>query len=470
MKKQFLLSILLVSSVFCGQADAYKKSSGRLPNILFILVDDLGYGQLGFNGQDKIATPNIDKLAKQGIEFTQAYSGSTVCSPSRISLMTGRDGRHLHSNNNAIKLRSGTLTFPQVLQAAGYETTLIGKWGIGTTINVNDPLKMGFDSWYGFLDNISAHRQYPTSILRNNRSISIKENTNGSNERYAQELFTDEARAFISKVHENPFFLYLSYTSPHGELAVPKQYYDQYRDSFSEKPYMGMSDGKADTVFEPAYPKPVEQPNATMAAMITALDAYIGEVLVSLKEAGIEDNTLVVFTSDNGPHAEGGADPAFFGASKPFRGIKRDLLDGGIHVPMLVRWPNIIAANQMNDTPVAFSDMLPTISELVGVTINAEAASLIDGFSILPILMGAEVDMPERVMYWEFVELMNGTKTITQAARRGNWKAIRSGGSMPLELYNIMDDTGESINLAEKKVEVADAFLTLFNRQLKLAE
>ncbi|MBR9908835.1 MAG: arylsulfatase [Gammaproteobacteria bacterium] len=439
------------------------------PNIIFILADDLGHGQIGVNGESRIKTPNIDKLATQGVRFTQAYAGGTVCSPSRVSLLTGRDSRLLHDNSNSIKIREQDVTLAHVLQRGGYDTALIGKYGIGHDLGVNDPLKMGFDEWYGFVTNVEAHRQYPQYLYRNNEKVQIEENANGARNAYAQELFTQEALSYIKKKRTQPFFLFMSYTTPHAELAAPDEYYNQYRDQFEEIPYLGMADGKEDTVYDRFYPEPVEQPNATMAAMVTALDAYVGNIMDGLKEAGLEENTIVIFTSDNGPHEESGADPAYFDASKPYRGVKRDLLDGGIHVPMIVRWPSTIEAGRVNDTPWAFWDLLPTFAELSGVSLDAVPGVQTNGVSVLELLKDQQAGLPERILYWEFARELGDAGaggSPYQAARLGEWKAVRYGPAAPMELFNIVRDPAESKNLIASEVQLAARFKQLFDDQL----
>ncbi|MGJ8691636.1 MAG: sulfatase-like hydrolase/transferase [Thalassotalea sp.] len=442
-----------------------EQQENTTPNVVFILVDDLGFGQVGFNGQTQIKTPNLDSLAKKGVQFTQAYAGSTVCSPSRISLLTGKDGRGLSGNNNTIKMLAEDVTFPQLLQKAGYETALIGKYGIGLEIGKTDPLAKGFDNWYGFLDNVSAHRQYPKTIMRNNQEIDVPENHDGKNGAYAQAMFTEEAISFINKKHDKPFFLYLSYTSPHGELAAPEEFMAEYENAFTETPYLGLSDGTADTVFERFYPTAVLKPNATMAAMITGLDQYIGQVLAEIEKAGLAENTLIIFTSDNGPHEESGADPEYFSASKPYRGMKRDLFDGGIHVPMVAYWQGKTPAGFINNTPIAFADFLPSFADMAGVSL-AEHAVTSDGDSIYPLLIGDAETMPQRILYWEFVRELGGEPKVTQALRSGDYKAVRYGKDAKLQLFNIITDPAELNDLSEQDVELAAKYTAMFNDEL----
>lgn len=470
MTKWTLLTVLSFAALTVGACTTTENSQATPPNIVFILADDLGYGQLGVNGQSRIETPHIDLLAAQGVQFTQAYSGGTVCSPSRVSLMTGRDSRLLHDNSNSIKIREQDVTLAHVLQRGGYETALIGKYGIGHQIGVNDPLKMGFDEWYGLVTNVEAHRQYPEFLYRNNVKVPIEANANGARSAYAQELFTTEAQSFIKKNREKPFFLFLSYTTPHAELAAPEQFYSRYRDQFEEVPYAGMSDGKEDTIFERFYPQTVEQPNATMAAMVTALDAYVGDISESLKEAGVEDNTIVIFTSDNGPHAEGGADPDYFDASQPYRGMKRDLLDGGIHVPMIVRWPDAIEAGRVNHAPWAFWDLLPTFAELSGVSLDSVPGVQTNGVSVLELFKHQDAVLPERILYWEFARELGDAGaggSPYQAARFGDWKAVRYGPAAPMELFNVVSDPEERRNLVATEEALATKLRQFLDGQLE---
>lgn len=443
------------------------------PNVLFILVDDMGYGQLGVTGHPIIKTPNIDRLAEDGILFTQAYAGSTVCSPSRISLMTGKDVGQLHSNANTIKLRPEDKTLAHMMGNAGYKTALFGKYGIGTTFGKTDPMAMGFHNWYGLLHNITAHRQYPTMIFRDNDMEFVAPNVGGAEGAYAQELFTDAAVDYINEHDgDDPFFIFLSYTSPHAELSAPEEFVEPYSGKFAETTYPGLSDPNDKPLYADYYPKPVAEPNATQAGMVSALDAYIGEVITALETKGLAENTLVFFTSDNGPHEEGGADPIAIKASAPYRGGKRDLYDGGIHVPMIAYWPAKIQGGQIDDTPLAFADILPTLADLINAPKAAMKGLDPNGASVLPILIDPEAELAERMLYWEFAQQLGDPNsgvigTVKQAARRGDWKAVRLTESSDVELYNIMQDASESENLAAQYPEIAQEFTAMFNAQLQ---
>jgi arylsulfatase A-like enzyme len=454
-------------------ADPATSTKADKPNILFILVDDLGFNQVGAYGQTRIATPVLDAMAAEGIRFDQAYAGNTVCSPSRVSLFTGRDGRLLHSNSNMIKLRKQDVTFAHVLQQAGYDTGLFGKYSIGQNDDMAEtgPLKMGFDTWYGMDHILEGHRQYPTFLWDDDRKITIEGNLDGGKQVYAQQRFTEETIEFIRQDRDAPFFAFLAYTSPHAELAAPQEFVDRYSGKFTETPYTGMSTGEPADKYATYYPEPVTEPNATMAAMVTALDTYIGQILQVLEEEGLADNTLIFFSSDNGPHDEGGADPDYFEASKPYKGMKRDLYDGGIHVPMIVRWPSRVAQPRVDSTPWAFADVLPTFAELTGVSLDEVSGVRTNGVSIASLLSDAPKTIPERLMYWEFGKQAGDPNSgvigqVIQAAREGDWKAVRYDLDRPVELYNITEDPGETNDLASEMPELAAKYLELFEHHL----
>ncbi len=437
------------------------------PNIIFILADDLGFNQLGCYGDTPIKTPNLDQLASRGIRFTQTYSGNTVCSPSRVSLFTGRDGRMMENNSNTVQLRDIDVTIAHVLKHAGYDTALFGKYSIGSQMGVTDPLAMGFDTWYGMYSILEGHRQYPNILWRDGRKLRIETNEGGKKGAYAQELFTNEAIDYIGQSHDNPFFVVLAFSSPHAELAAPQQYIRQYEKLFPEVPYTGMSTGTPSDKYAWYYPSPVDNPHATLAGMVTALDDYVGRIVSSLDKQGIAENTLILFTSDNGPHDEGGGDPAFFKASAPYKGMKRDLYDGGIHVPMIVHWPTAITKSRVDNTPWAFADVLPTLADVAGVSLDSVPRVRTNGVSIRGLLQDSPEALPERVLYWEFGKQLGDPNSgivgeVFQAARRGKWKAVRYGLEAPVELYNIDADRGERDELSAKHPEIHREFTELF--------
>jgi arylsulfatase A-like enzyme len=438
------------------------------PNIIFILADDLGYNQVGAYGDTPIKTPNIDGLAAGGIRFTQAYSGNTVCSPSRVSLFTGRDGRVMENNSNTVQLKEIDVTMAQVLKRASYDTALFGKYSIGSQMGITDPMSKGFDTWYGMYGILEGHRQYPHFLWRDNQQIRIEANEGGKKGAYAQELFANEAIDYIRKDRDNPFFVMLNFTSPHGELAAPEEYIEQYSD-FPETPYTGMSTGTPSDKYAWYYPEPIENPHATLAGMVTALDDYVGQIVKALEEKGIADNTIIFFTSDNGPHDEGGGDPEFFRASEPYKGMKRDVYDGGIHVPMIVHWPSDITQPRVDDTPWYFADVLPTFADLAGVDLKSVPRVRINGVSIRTLLQDYPGVMDERVLYWEFGKQAGDANSgiigeIFQAARRGKWKAVRYGMDAPTELYDIEEDPSESNELSKKRPDIHKEFVELFAR------
>lgn len=441
------------------------------PNIVFIVADDLGFNQIGAYGDTPIQTPNLDRLARNGIRFTQAYAGNTVCSPSRVSLLTGRDGRLMHDNSNKVQLRDIDVTIAHVLKYAGYDTALFGKYSIGSQMGVTDPLAMGFDTWFGMYSILEGHRQYPHFLWRDGKRLRVAKNEDGKKGAYAQELFTREAIEYIQRERDNPFFVMLMFSSPHAELAAPEQFVKPYASQFEEKRYSGMSTGKPHDQYAWYYPEPVDRPHATLAGMVTALDAYVGDVVRALEQMGIADETLIVFTSDNGPHDEGGGDPVFFKASAPYRGMKRDLLDGGIHVPMILHWPAAIRQGRVDDTPWAFCDALPTVADLAGVPLTSVPRVKTNGVSLRPLLSDSPTAIPERTLYWEFGKQVGDPNSgivgeVFQAARRGKWKAVRYGREVPLQVFNLDQDPGESNDVSHSHPEICDEFLQLFQEHL----
>ena len=402
---------------------------GSRPNILFILADDLGYGDVGVYGQKVVATPNIDRIAAEGVRFTQAYAGCTVCAPSRCCLMTGYHTGHARIRGNAkVPLEASDVTVAKVLKQAGYRTGIVGKWGLGGAYTDGIPNLQGFDEWFGFLDQTYAHTYYPQSLWDNKEEKIIQRNL-GKRQEWAQDMFTARALQFLDNQKRDPFFLYLAYTTPHANDELGRD----------------TGDGMEVPSDEPFTNKPWPQVEKNFAAMVTRLDRDIGRVMAQLKKTGQEENTLVIFTSDNGPHQEGGHDPKFFHSGGPLRGIKRDLYEGGIREPMLARWPGKIKPGTTSDQTWAFWDFLPTAAELAG----AKAPAGIDGISMAPALVGR----PQRgheYFYWEFHE-----RGFSQAVRMGDWKGVRPGmRSAPIELYDLKTDTGEKNNVAAAHPDV----------------
>lgn len=454
--------LLLICVNFCFFSVSY---ASEKPNVIFILTDDLGLNQIGAYGNTPVKTPNLDAMANNGIRFDHAYASNTVCSPSRVSLFTGRDGRFMSNNANTVQLEEIDITMAHVLKHANYDTALFGKYSIGSKMGVTDPLSMGFDTWYGMYSILEGHRQYPHILWRDGKKIRIEENEGGKKGAYAQELFTNEAIDYIKTDRDNPFFIMLAYSSPHAELAVPEKYSSMY--NFDETIYKGVESGVPSDKYAWYYPEPIEKPRAVLAGMITALDDYIGQILDVLEAEGKLDNTLIFFTSDNGAHDEGGADPEFFKASGPYKGLKRDLYDGGIHVPMLVQWPAQVKKGRIDDTPWTFADVLPTLADISGVNLDTVPRVRTNGVSIKDILKDDPVVMPERMLYWEFSKQIGDPNSgiigdTYQAARKGKWKAVRYGFDKEIELYDIISDPDESNNLSKLNPTVFKEFAELF--------
>jgi arylsulfatase A len=408
------------------------------PNILLIQADDLGYGDLGVYGQTKFQTPSLDRLAREGIRFTQYYSGSTVCAPSRAVLMTGLHTGHAWIRGNGeIPLRDEDVTVAEVLRQAGYRTAVIGKWGLGTPGTTGLPDRQGFEYAFGFLDHRHAHRQFTDHLYRNGERVSVDLQRD-----YVNDLFTTEAAGFIARDDTRPFFIYLNYTVPHAELRAPDDSLAPFRGKFPETPF---TNAQADAKPTGATPdarslgyRSQPTPRAAFAAMITRMDRDVGRLTDLLRERGLDRNTLIMFTSDNGPHREGGADPAYFNSSGPLRGIKRDLYEGGIRVPMIARWPAAIPAGRVSDHVWGHVDMMPTLAELAG----GRAPGALDGSS-MALALRAGSQPSNEFMYWEFHE-----RGFQQAVRMGTWKAVRLEKDAPLELYDLATDPGEAQNVA----------------------
>jgi arylsulfatase A-like enzyme len=395
-------------------------SRKRKPNIILFLADDLGYGDLGCYGQKSIKTPHLDRVAAEGMRFTDFYSGSTVCAPSRCALMTGYHTGHSRVRGNGIvPLLPEDLTVAEVLKAAGYTTAIFGKWGLGEPGTTGVPNQKGFDEWFSYLNQVHAHDYYPDYLWSNQERVSIPPDT------YSHDLFTQKALDFIKRKQNEPFFLYVPYTIPHANNELGKEGMQVPNDA----PYSHES-------------WPQQQKN--YAAMITQLDGDIGKILDLLAELGLEQDTIVFFSSDNGPHEEGGATAEFFDSNGPLQGIKRDLYDGGVRVPMIVRWSGKIKPGQVNAQPFALWDFLPTASAIAGV----QPPEGIDGISILPALLGKK-QKNHKLLYWEFHE-----RGFEQAIRMGRWKAVRHGLNQPIELYDLETDISEQCDVAAQYPDV----------------
>ena len=403
------------------------------PNVIYILADDLGYGDIEPFGQDKIRTPSLDRMAAEGMRLTQHYSGSTVCAPSRCALMTGRHMGHAAiRSNGAGPLPADEVTVAEVMKQAGYATGAAGKWGLGGSGSTGDPNKQGFDHFFGFHSQGRAHRYYPEWVWRNDQKVPLPGNQGMTGETYVHDLFTQESLEFIRRHREEPFFWYLPYTIPHADVTVPEDSLQEYLGKFPEKPHET----------ERQYYVDQPTPNAARAGMITRMDRDIGRILALLGELGIAERTLVIFTSDNGPCPAGGQNPGFFNSTGPLSGMKRSLKEGGIRVPTIAWWPGRVPAGSESDHVSAFWDLLPTCAELVGV----RPPEGIDGLSMLPALLGNEEAQPKHeYLYWEFRD--------QQAVRMGEWKAIREGEG-PIQLYHLPDDIAERNDVAEANPQI----------------
>jgi arylsulfatase len=482
-----LLILLMLSQVSCTKS---KTQTKERPNIIFILADDLGYGELGCYGQSKIETPNIDQLAKQGMRFTQHYSGAPVCAPSRCVLLTGKHTGHAQIRGNdewnergdvwnyvaqvndsilegQRPMKKETTTLASVLKKAGYTTGIAGKWGLGAPHTHSTPLQMGFDFFIGYNCQRQAHTYYPLHLYKNDRRISLGNDTvapssklvrgadpyqldsyaNFNLDTYSPDVIFDGLQHFIDdnnpKKTGKPFFMYWATPLPHAPLQAPAKWIEYYVSKFGdEEPYLGDKG-----YFPHRYPK------AAYAAMVSYLDERVGMLVKQLKKLGLYENTLIVFTSDNGPTYNGGTNSSWFNSAKPFRSEygrgKGFVYEGGIRVPMIASYPGVIQSNTTSHHVSAFWDVLPTLCELTQIAPPAQ----LDGISYLPTLKGENNKQQKHpFLYWEFPEY-NGQ----QAVRLGKWKAVRkniANGNLEIELYNLKNDPREENNIAKAHPDV----------------
>ncbi len=446
--KYFFKFIFLIASTgICCKT--FSQSKTKKPNIIFILADDLGYGDIGCYGQQKIATPNIDNLAKMGVRFTDFYSGSTVCAPARSTFLTGMHTGHGAIRGNVtlkpegqVPLPDSIITFPMLLQQNGYSTAAFGKWSMGFITTTGDPQKKGFDEFYGYNCQTLAHNYYPDHLWHNHDRVDLSINLKYDSG-YSADLIHSQAMKFLAEKHTAPFFLYLPYTLPHADVIAPHdEVYNYYVKKFNEQPVPAAKTNDGEKHHYDPYP------HAAFAAMVARLDKFVGEIMQVVKNKGLEENTLVIFTSDNGPHKENGGDPAFFNSNAGFKGIKRDLYEGGIREPFIVYKKGLTKAGTVNHTPVILYDMFPTFLELAGMHSKIKT----DGQSALASFAG-KVQSPHSYLYWELHE--SGGK---QAARMGNWKAVKldvsKNKNAAIELYNLKDDPHEKNNVADKNPSI----------------
>jgi arylsulfatase len=457
-----LLAAAILSSI-AAVPEGARQASPRPPNIVFVLADDLGYHEVGAYGQRKVRTPNIDRLARTGVRLTDHYSGSPVCAPSRAVLLTGlhtghasiRDNDEMASRGDVWHdlslegqrpLPAGTTTIASMMRKAGYATAAIGKWGLGGPGSTGEPLRLGFDRFFGFLCQRIAHNHYPpylwndaTKMPLDNPGIHPHEKLPADRDpndpasyaryggrQYAMDLMGEQARAFVRANRARPFFLYFAPTVPHAALQVPEDSLAEYAGAFPETPYGG----------EKGY-LPHRAPRAAYAAMVTRLDREVGRLVDLVDELGLGRDTLIVFTSDNGPTFNGGTDSGFFESAGPFRGLKTMLYEGGIRVPMMARWTGRIPADTVSAHASAFEDYLPTFAAMAGLPAPANT----DGVSMLDALEGrTSAQRAREYIYWEFQG--------RQAVRMGQWKGLRAARDGAFELYDLATDVAESRDVA----------------------
>ena len=405
-------------------------AASRPPNIVFIILDDLGYGDFGCYGQKRIRTPHIDRVAAEGMRFTDCYAGGAVCGPSRSCLMTGLHTGHtpVRANAGTIPLLASDVTVAQVLKQAGYATGGFGKWGLGDAHSAGIPARHGFDRFFGYLHQVHAHDYYPEFLWENDQRYELPGNANGKRAQYSADVIAERSFQFLREHKSGPFFLYACYTLPHAKFEAP-----------SLEPY-----GK----------EPWTTGQKTYAAMITRADGYVGRIMSMLKEFSLDSDTLVFVTSDNGAHSGEQKGFEFFQSNGPLRGQKTELYEGGIRVPMIVRWTGKVAAGRATPFPWAFWDFLPTAADAAG----CKAPPGLDGISVLPTLLGRR-QVPHDFFYWEAQtydaksQRMRAER-MSQAVRLGDWKAIRTRPGAPLELYDLSRDIGETRNVAAAHPEV----------------
>lgn len=480
----FLLVMLLTPGMLSAQqAQSRTTGNSRCPNVIYIYADDLGYGEIGAYGQQKIKTPNLDRLASEGMRFTQHYTSTPVCAPARCMLMTGRNGGHSYIRGNyelgqfadsleggQMPLPEGAFTIGHLMKQAGYKTGAIGKWGLGLHSNTGDPLKQGFDYFYGFLDQKQAHNHYPSHLWNNGNwdklsnpyidvhkhpaleKIKPEDLEVYKGKEYAVDKMTGNAVKFIEDNKNAPFFLYLPYTLPHAALQVPEAEADikYYIDLFDEKPNLKLIN------YLPTY-----YPLSTYASMITYLDKQVGIVQEQLKKSGLDQNTIIMFSSDNGPAASIVTDTDdFFNSAGPLRGMKQDLYEGGIREPFIVKWPGKVQPGKVSGLVSVQYDLMATLADIVGVK-----APQNDGISFLPTLTGNDRLQQKRpYIYFEFPE-----KGGQVAIRMGNWKGVRTNVrqnlNAPWQLYNLAADIGEKKDLAAGNPDIIQKMTAIAQKE-----
>lgn len=419
-------------------------TAAERPNIVFIMADDLGYGHLGCYGQQYIKTPHVDRLAEQGLRFTDVYAGCSVCAPCRSVLLTGKHMGHtsIRTNSGGAPLLPEDVTIGEVLKAAGYATGCYGKWGDGDALTDGAAPRQGFDDFFGYYHQIHAHFYYPEYLWHNDHKVMLPGNANGARGQYSHDEILARGLDFIRAHRDEPFFCYMPFTVPHLELLVPEDSMRPYLGKFPEEPFIDSRRHYAD---QPT-------PFAAYAGMISRLDDGVGQVMSLLAELGLDEKTIVFFTSDNG--TQGGMGPIvdYFDGNGPFRDTKGSMYEGGIRAPMVVRWPGHVEPGTVSHFPWYFADVLPTLAELAGASDHVPAD--VDGISVVPSLVGeAAAGHPQAerdYMYWE----LGAGPRMAQAARRGRWKAVRTAADQAIEIYDLDRDLGETTNLAAERPEI----------------
>lgn len=468
---------VFVGALACLLAGMTPAAGAEPPNIVLIMADDLGYAEVGCYGQEKIRTPNLDRMAAEGMRFTQFYSGAPVCAPARCVLMTGKHLGHAAIRNNSEVQPEGQwpiaddeVTMAEVLKTRGYATAAIGKWGLGPPSSTGAPNAQGFDLFFGYNCQRHAHNHYPTWLYRNHEKVPLDNPEFAAHQRlpedadpndpsqydryrgndYAPDLMLEEALCFLRENHQRPFFLYYATTIPHLGLQVPEDSLTEYLGKFPDTPYLG------DRGYVPCF-----APRATYAAMVTRMDRDIGRILAELEELGVDEETLVLFTSDNGPtHGRGeagkgvgGADSVFFESNGPLNGLKGSVYEGGIRVPLIARWPGRIPPGEVSHHVAAFHDLLPTLAQVAGATVPDDEQ--VDGISFLPTLLGRSDQPRHEFLLWEFYGYGG-----QQAVRMGRWKALRTNcyrnPDAPLQLFDLETDLGEEHDVAGDHPQIVD--------------
>ena len=434
-RRDFLKATALATGALPWALNAWA-SEAKPPNFLFIIVDDLGYADLGCYGSKAIATPRIDAMANEGMRFTQAYSGCTVCAPARCTLMTGYHMGHaaVRGNSGGIPLPADAVTVASLLKKAGYATGGFGKWGIGDLDTEGVPEKHGFDEFFGYYHQIHAHDYYPEYLIRNGEKVPQPGNAEGGKKDYSHYAIADAMTDFIRRNHDRPFFCYAPWTPPHGDYVIPED--DPGWQTYKDKPWSRNA--------------------RVVAAMTDLIDRNVGQVLDLLDELGIADNTVVFLCSDNGASYRFEEE---LDSSGPLRGRKRDMYEGGIRVPLIARWPGHIAAGAECTLPCYFPDVMPTLCALADI----DAPSDIDGISVVPALLHDGDQEVDRHLYWEWPTYDWKKREYTgliQAVRHGDWKLVHQGESESGELYNLASDPGEEHDLAETHPERVEALRT----------